>query len=98
MTFEDLLARDGSLVYRTKGVSMEPMLRQDRDLVTIQVPETCLTSVQKEFPHLKAKLRWWDEFRKCTLLFYWKVLTNVCSYCIISMYGETSTYEYCFIY
>ena len=29
-----------------------------------------LTSVQKEFPHLKAKLRWWDEFRKCTLLFY----------------------------
>ncbi len=42
MTFEDLLARDGSLVYRTKGVSMEPMLRQDRDLVTIQVPETRL--------------------------------------------------------
>ena len=31
-----------------------------------------LTSVQKEFPHLKAKLRWWDEFRKCTLLFLLK--------------------------
>ena len=42
MTFEDLLARDGYLVYRTKGVSMEPMLRQNRDLVTIQVPETRL--------------------------------------------------------
>ena len=42
MTFEDLLARDGYLVYRTKGESMEPMLRQNRDLVTIQVPETRL--------------------------------------------------------
>lgn len=37
-TFEELLARDGRLVYRTRGVSMEPMLRQDRDLVFIQVP------------------------------------------------------------
>ena len=31
-TFEDLLGRDGVLVYKTRGVSMEPMLRQDRDL------------------------------------------------------------------
>ena len=38
MTFEDLLARDGYLVYRTHGTSMEPMLRQDRDLVTVRVP------------------------------------------------------------
>ena len=37
-TFEDLLARDGRLVYKTKGVSMEPLLRQNRDLVIIQVP------------------------------------------------------------
>ena len=36
--FEALLARDGSLVYKTRGVSMEPMLRQNRDLVVIRVP------------------------------------------------------------
>lgn len=38
VTFEELLARDGRLVYRTKGTSMEPMLRQNRDLVVIEVP------------------------------------------------------------
>ena len=37
-TFEDLLARDGVLVYKTRGVSMRPMLRQNRDLVTIEKP------------------------------------------------------------
>ena len=38
-TFEELLRRDGKLVYRTKGVSMPPMLRQDRDLVMIEPPQ-----------------------------------------------------------
>ena len=42
MTFEELLARDGRLVYKTKGVSMEPMLRQNRDLVMIEVPASRL--------------------------------------------------------
>ena len=37
-TFEELLERDGYLVYKTRGVSMEPMLRQNRDLVIIQAP------------------------------------------------------------
>lgn len=37
-TFEELLAKDGKLVYKTRGVSMEPMLRQDRDLVIIRIP------------------------------------------------------------
>ncbi len=36
MKFEDLLARDGKLVYRTQGISMRPMLRQNRDLVVIE--------------------------------------------------------------
>lgn len=40
--FEELLARDGFFVYRTRGVSMEPMLRQNRDLVTIRVPASRL--------------------------------------------------------
>lgn len=35
-TFEELLARDGFLVYKIRGVSMEPMLRQNRDLVVIR--------------------------------------------------------------
>ncbi len=42
VTFEDILARDGKLVYKTRGVSMEPMLRQNRDLVTIRVPSSRL--------------------------------------------------------
>ncbi|MBQ6261891.1 MAG: S24/S26 family peptidase [Clostridia bacterium] len=42
VSFEDILARDGVLVYRTRGVSMEPMLRQNRDLVTIRVPSSRL--------------------------------------------------------
>ena len=41
-TFEEILARDGTLVYKTRGVSMEPMLRQNRDLVIIQVPSSRL--------------------------------------------------------
>ena len=39
MTFEEILARDGRLVYRTRGVSMKPMLYQNRDLVCIRIPE-----------------------------------------------------------
>ena len=35
-TFEELLQKDGRLVYKTKGVSMKPMLRQNRDLVIIE--------------------------------------------------------------
>ncbi len=41
-TFEDILARDGVLVYKICGVSMEPMLRQNRDLVVIRVPSSRL--------------------------------------------------------
>ena len=37
-SIEALLKRDGRLVYKTKGRSMEPMLRENRDLVTIEVP------------------------------------------------------------
>ena len=41
-TFEEILARDGMLVYKTKGVSMRPMLRQNRDLVIIRSPASRL--------------------------------------------------------
>ena len=41
-TLEEILARDGRLVYTIKGTSMEPMLRQDRDLVMISVPASHL--------------------------------------------------------
>ena len=34
-SFEDILERDGVLVYKTRGRSMEPLLREGRDLVTI---------------------------------------------------------------
>ena len=38
LSFEKLLSRDGYLVYKTRGVSMEPMLRQNRDTVGIRIP------------------------------------------------------------
>ena len=38
MTLEELLAKEGKLVYKTRGVSMEPMLRQNRDLVIVKTP------------------------------------------------------------
>ena len=41
-TFEEMLAADGRLVYKTRGVSMRPMLKQDRDLVVIETPEGTL--------------------------------------------------------
>ena len=40
--FEEILEKDGILVYKTREVSMEPMLRQDRDLVVIRVPASRL--------------------------------------------------------
>ena len=40
--FEDLLQKDGKLVYKTKGTSMKPMLRQNRDLVIIEAPSSRL--------------------------------------------------------
>ena len=39
MTFEDMLKRDGRLVYKTKGYSMNPMLYQNRDVVVISAKE-----------------------------------------------------------
>ena len=38
-TFESLLARDGRLVYKTRGTSMQPMLYENRDLVVISAPQ-----------------------------------------------------------
>ena len=39
MTFEEILARDGRLIYKTRGFSMLPMLHQNQDLVVIHVPD-----------------------------------------------------------
>ena len=37
--FEDVLARDGRLVYTNVGDSMTPWIRQDRDLLIIERPK-----------------------------------------------------------
>ncbi len=42
VSFEEILLRDGVLVYKTSGKSMKPMLRQNRDLVTIRPPSSRL--------------------------------------------------------
>ena len=39
MTFEELLKRTGMLVYSIRGVSMQPLLRQERDVVVIRRTE-----------------------------------------------------------
>lgn len=36
MTYEQCLAENGFMTYRIKGVSMEPMLQQGRDLFTVK--------------------------------------------------------------
>ena len=38
-TCEEVLKRDGRLVYRIRGTSMMPMLRQNKDIVVIERPE-----------------------------------------------------------
>ena len=38
-SFEEILARDGRLVYKTRGFSMLPMLHENRDLVMIEPPK-----------------------------------------------------------
>ena len=40
LTIEELLSRDGKLVYKAKGRSMLPMLRPDRDLVMIEAVDS----------------------------------------------------------
>lgn len=41
-SIEEILGRDGVLVYKIKGTSMVPTLRQNRDLVVIRVPSSRL--------------------------------------------------------
>lgn len=36
LSFEEILDREGKLVYKTRGCSMQPMLYQDRDIVIIE--------------------------------------------------------------
>jgi len=36
LNLEELLRRDGVLVYKTRGVSMRPLLKENRDLVTVR--------------------------------------------------------------
>ena len=35
LSFDEVLERDGKLVFTNKGVSMMPLLRADRDLMVI---------------------------------------------------------------
>lgn len=35
-TFEEILERDGSLIYKTCGTSMEPLIREGRDVLLIK--------------------------------------------------------------
>ena len=36
--FEDIIERDGRLVYTNVGDSMRPLIRQDKDLIIIEKP------------------------------------------------------------
>ena len=37
--FEDIIDRDGRLIYTNVGDSMMPLIRQDRDLLIIEKPD-----------------------------------------------------------
>ena len=39
VSFEEELERSGKLVYRNAGVSMRPLIKQDRDIIIISKPE-----------------------------------------------------------
>ena len=39
ISFEDELAKTGKLVYTTVGVSMRPLIKQDRDISIIEKPK-----------------------------------------------------------
>lgn len=39
VSFEEELERSGKLVYRNVGVSMRPLIKQDRDIIIISKPE-----------------------------------------------------------
>ena len=39
MRFEEILEQKGWLVYKTKGISMLPMLHENQDLVVVRAPE-----------------------------------------------------------
>lgn len=41
-TFEEVLARDGKLIYSNVGDSMWPFIREGRDLLVIEPPKGCL--------------------------------------------------------
>ena len=45
--FEDVIERDGRLVYTNVGDSMRPLIRQDRDLLIIEKYEGRLKSLPK---------------------------------------------------
>jgi len=47
-TFEEVLTKDGYLVYTTRGRSMEPLLRQNRDLVILRPKAARLKKYDKE--------------------------------------------------
>lgn len=59
MTFEELLERDGRLVYSNKGISMMPLLRQGRDLmiITRKGDQPCkkLDAVMYKRPDVKGR-------------------------------------------
>ena len=46
LSFEDVLNRDGRLVYTNVGVSMSPLIREGRDVLII---EKCNTSAPKKY-------------------------------------------------
>lgn len=41
MTFEEVIARDGRLIYTNRGDSMMPLIKQDRDLLVISKKPGC---------------------------------------------------------
>ncbi|MBR0134841.1 MAG: S24/S26 family peptidase [Clostridia bacterium] len=54
-SFEEVLEKDGRLVYTTRGFSMRPMLRQNRDIVVIEPAKERLKKYDVALYHRNGK-------------------------------------------
>ncbi len=48
-SFEEILERDGKLIYKARGISMKPMLHEDGDIVVIVPPTSRLKPLDVAF-------------------------------------------------
>lgn len=82
LTLEESLAKNGFLTYRIRGVSMQPMLRQGRDLFTVvpKGPERC-----KKYDVVLYR-------RPSDPYVLHRIIDNICTFCATALFLELCVY------